>query len=105
MQPPDWSLLFELICDSSDYVIGAVLGQRKEDKPFVMYYASRILNSTQMNYTTTEKKLLAVIFTLDKFRSYLIGSSIIVYSDHVAVRYLMSKYDVKPKLIRWILLL
>ena len=53
-----------------------------------------------MNYTTTEKELLAVIFVLDKFRSYLIGSSTIVYSYHTAVRYLMSKQDAKPRLIR-----
>ena len=58
MQPSDWSLPFELICDASDYVVGAVLGQRKEGKPFVIYYASRTLNSAQMNYTTTEKKNL-----------------------------------------------
>ncbi|KAH9802030.1 RNA-directed DNA polymerase [Citrus sinensis] len=105
MQPPDWSLPFELMYDASDYVVSAVLGQRKEGKPFVIYYASRTLNSAQMNYTTTEKELLAVIFALDKFRSYLIGSSTIVYSDHAAVRYLMSKQDAKPRLIRWILLL
>ena len=91
MQPPDWSLPFKLMCDASDYVVGAVLGQRKEGKPIVIYYASRTLNSAQMNYTTTEKKLVPVIFVLDKFRSYLIGSSTIVYSDHAAVRYLMSK--------------
>ena len=91
MQPPDWSLPFELMCNASDYVVGVVLGQRKEGKPFVIYYASRTLNSAQMNYTTTEKELLAVIFALDKFRSYLISSSTIVYYDHAAVRYLMSK--------------
>ena len=79
--------------------------KKEEGKPFVIYYASRTLNSVQMNYTTTEKELLAVIFALDKFRSYLIGSSTIVYSDHAAVRYLMSKQDAKPRLIRWILLL
>ena len=45
MQPPDWSLPFELMCDASDYVVGVVLGQRKEGKPFVIYYASRTLNS------------------------------------------------------------
>ncbi|KAH9781036.1 hypothetical protein KPL71_008306 [Citrus sinensis] len=89
----------------SDYAVGIVLGKRKEGQPFVIYYASRTLNSAQMNYTTTKKELLAVIFALDKFRSYLIGSSTIVYSDHAAVRYLMSKQDAKPKLIRWILLL
>ncbi|KAH9717199.1 hypothetical protein KPL71_021736 [Citrus sinensis] len=89
----------------SDYAVDAVLGQRKEGKPSVIYYASRTLNSAQMNYTTTEKELLAVIFALDKFRSYLIGSSTVVYSDHAAVSYLMSKQDAKLRLIRWILLL
>ena len=99
------ALPFELMYDVNDYVVGAVLGQRKEGKPFVIYYASRTLNSAQMNYTTTEKELLAVIFALDKFRSYLIGSSTVVFSDHAALRYLMSKQDVKPRLIRWLLLL
>ena len=105
IQSPDWNLPSKLMCDASDYVIGVVLGQRKEGKPHVIYYTSRTLNSAQMNYTTTEKELLVVIFTLDKFRSYLIGSSTIVFIDHAAVKYLMSKPDAKPRLIRWILLL
>uniref|UniRef100_A0A2N9ID69 Reverse transcriptase domain-containing protein n=1 Tax=Fagus sylvatica TaxID=28930 RepID=A0A2N9ID69_FAGSY len=74
MRSPDWSLPFELMCDASDYAIGAVLGQRKDNKPYVIYYASRTLNCAQMNYTTTEKELLAIVFALDKFRAYLIGS-------------------------------
>ena len=105
MQPPYWSLPFELMCDTKDYIVGAVLGQRMESKSFVIYYASRTLNSAQMNYTTTEKDLLVIIFALDKFHSYLIGLSTIVYSDHATVRYLMFKQDAKPRLIRWILLL
>lgn len=52
-----------------------------------------------MNYITIEKEFPVVIFALDKFRLYLVGSSIIVNSDHVVVRYLMSKQDVKPRLI------
>uniref|UniRef100_A0A2N9FRP3 Integrase catalytic domain-containing protein n=1 Tax=Fagus sylvatica TaxID=28930 RepID=A0A2N9FRP3_FAGSY len=64
MQAPDWSLPFEIMCDASDYAVGAVLGQRKDKKPHVIYYASRTLNSAQMNYTTTEKELLAVEFNL-----------------------------------------
>ncbi|XP_073273286.1 uncharacterized protein [Primulina huaijiensis] len=105
LQPPDWSLPFELMCDASDYAIGAVLGQRKEGKPYAIYYASRTLNSAQINYSTTEKELLSVVFALDKFRSYLIGSTTIVYTDHSAVKYLSNKQDAKPRLIRWILLL
>ena len=71
-------LPFELMCDASDYVVGVILGQRKEGKSFVIYYASRTLNSAQMNYATIEKELLTVIFALDKFGSYLISSSTIV---------------------------
>uniref|UniRef100_A0A2N9GGE5 Reverse transcriptase/retrotransposon-derived protein RNase H-like domain-containing protein n=1 Tax=Fagus sylvatica TaxID=28930 RepID=A0A2N9GGE5_FAGSY len=80
MRSPDWSLPFELMCDASDYAIGAVLGQRKDNKPYVIYYASRTLNCAQMNYTTTEKELLAIVFALDKFRAYLIGSPIVEFS-------------------------
>ena len=64
---PDWNLPFELMCDASDHAIGAVLGQRKENKLHVIYYASRTLNDAQLNYATTEKEMLAVIFTFDKF--------------------------------------
>ena len=105
MVPPDWTQPFELMCDASDYAVGAVLGQRKEKKPHAIYYASRTLNEAQLNYTTTEKELLAVIFALEKFRSYLLNSKVIVYSDHAALRYLMTKKEAKPRLIRWILLL
>ena len=71
----------------------------------MIYYASQTLNSAQMNYTTTEKELLAVVFALDKFRSYLMGASIVVFTDHAALKYLLSKKDAKARLIRWILLL
>ncbi|CAN6577156.1 unnamed protein product [Malus baccata var. baccata] len=103
--PPDWSLPFELMCDASDYAVGAVLGQRVNKVPHVIYYASRTLNDAQLNYSTTEKEFLAVVFALEKFRSYLIGTKIIVFSDHAALKYLLTKKDAKPRLIRWILLL
>ena len=105
MQAPDWSLPFEIICDASDYDVRAILGQTKKKKPHVIYYASRTLNSAQMNYITTEKELLAVVFALDKFRSYLIGTFIVVFTNHAALRCLLSKKDAKVCLIRWILLL
>ncbi|CAN6579840.1 unnamed protein product [Malus baccata var. baccata] len=105
IMPPDWSLPFDLMCDASDYVVGAVLGQRVNKVPHVIYYASRTLNDAQLNYSTTEKELLAVVFALEKFRSYLIGTKVIVFSDHAALKYLLTKKDAKPRLIRWILLL
>jgi hypothetical protein len=54
IQPPDWSQPFEIMCDASDYVVGAVLGQRKEGRVHAVYYASKTLNGAQLNYATTE---------------------------------------------------
>jgi hypothetical protein len=105
IQPPSWGTPFEIMCDASDYAVGAVLGQRIDKLPHVIYYASRTLNDAQLNYSTTEKELLAVFFALDKFRSYLLGSKVIIYSDHMALKHLFSKKDAKSRLIRWILLL
>ncbi|XP_035844516.1 uncharacterized protein LOC118491142 [Helianthus annuus] len=105
LQSPNWSLPFEIMCDASDYAVGAVLGQRVDKKPVAIYYASKTLADAQLNYTTTEKELLAVVYALDKFRPYICGSKVIVFSDHSAIRYLMEKKDAKPRLIRWILLL
>ena len=105
MRAPNWQLPFEVMCDASDFAIGAVLGQREDGKPYVIYYASKTLNEAQRNYTTTEKELLVVVFALDKFCAYLVGSFIIVFTDHSTLKYLLTKQDAKPRLIRWILLL
>ncbi|PIN26423.1 DNA-directed DNA polymerase [Handroanthus impetiginosus] len=102
---PNWTFLFELMCDASDFAIGAVLGQRRDKIFRSIYYASKTLNDAQLNYTTIEKELLAVVFAFDKFRSYLVGTKVIVYTDHAAIRYLIEKKDAKPRLIRWVLLL
>ena len=105
IQPPDWTLPFEIMCDASNYAVGAVLGQRINKQPHVIHYASKTLNVTQCNYSTTEKELLAIVFALDKFRSYLLGTKVIEFSDHAALRHLLAKKESKPRLIRWILLL
>ncbi|XP_062080935.1 uncharacterized protein LOC133785737 [Humulus lupulus] len=102
---PDWSLPFELMCDASDFAVGVVLGQRKEKVFHSIYYASKTLIDAQLNYTTTEKELLAVVFAFDKFRAYLVGTKVVVYIDHSAIKYLIAKKDAKPRLIRWVLLL
>ncbi|CAM8978452.1 unnamed protein product [Rhodiola kirilowii] len=105
IQTPNWKKPFEIMCDASDFAVGAVLGQKIDKKAGVIYYASRTLDPAQRNYSTTEKELLAVVFALEKFRPYLLGAKVIVYSDHAAIRYLMKKKEAKPRLIRWILLL
>ena len=101
---PDWSQEFELMCDASDYAAGAVLGQRKGRVFHAIYYASKVLNDAQLNYATIEKEMLAIVYALEKFRSYLVGSKVIVYTDHATIKYLLTKADSKPKLIRWIIL-
>jgi len=91
------------MCDASNYALGAVLAQKVDKLPRVIYYASRTLDAAQANYTTTEKELLAIVFALDKFRSYLLGSRVVVFTDHAALKYLLKKADSKPRLIRWML--
>ena len=73
IQAPDWTTPFELMCDASNYALGVVLAQA--------------------NYTTTEKELLAIVFALEKFRSYLLGTRVIVYIDHAALKYLLMKAE------------
>jgi len=89
------------MCDASDKAVGAVLGQRIGRVPHVICYASRTLDHAQRNYTTTEKELYAVVFALEKFRPYLLGVEVIVFSDHTALKALLQKNDSKPRLIRW----
>jgi hypothetical protein len=105
IQPPDCSQPFEIMCDASVYTVGAVLGQRKEGQFHAVYYASKTLNEAQLNYATTEKELLVVVFAFEKFRFYIVNSKVIVYTDHAAIKYLLAKKDAKPHLICWILLL
>ena len=91
MRAPNWQLPFEIMCDASDLAIGVVVGQREEEKPYVVYYASKTLNEAQRNYTTNEKELLAVVYTLNKFHAYLVGSDIIIFTNHSALKYLLTK--------------
>ena len=105
LQLPNWQQPFEVICDASNFTVGAVLGQRKEGKPYVIYYASKLLDDAQINYTTIEKELLAIVYAFDKFKSYLVGKKVIIYLDHAALKYLLSKKDAKPGLLQWILML
>ncbi|GKE44284.1 reverse transcriptase domain-containing protein [Tanacetum coccineum] len=93
------------MCDASDYAVGAVLGQRKTKHFQPIHYASKTMTDAQAHYTTTEKELLAVVYTFEKFRPYLVLSKTIVYTDHSALKYLLTKQDAKPRLLRWILLL
>ena len=93
------------MCDASDYAVGAVLRQRVDKKLNVIQYASKTLDGAQRNYATTKKEFLAVVFSCDKFRPYIVDSKVTIHTDHAAIKYLMEKKDAKPRLIRWVLLL
>ncbi|XP_048235674.1 uncharacterized protein LOC125371185 [Ricinus communis] len=93
-------LPFELMCDASDYAVGAVLGQRFDRKFQPIYYASKTLTGAQEHYTTIEKELLAIVYAFEKFRSYLVLSKTIVFTDHSALSYLVARVLPKDPVIR-----
>ena len=105
MVTPDLNKEFEIMCDVIDYAMGVVLGQRTEKIFKAIYYASKTFNKVQENYSTTEKEMLAMVFACEKFRPYILGSHVIIHTDHAIIRYLMANKDAKPRLIRWVLLL
>nr|GEZ45161.1 reverse transcriptase domain-containing protein [Tanacetum cinerariifolium] len=102
---PDWDLPFELMCDVSDFAIGAVLEKQKTKHFQSIHYASKTVTGAQAHYTTTEKELLAVVYAFEKFWPYLVLSKSIVYMDQLALKCLFNKQDANPRLLRWVLLL
>ena len=104
MAKPDWNREFEFMFNASDFAMGAVLGQKAEKVIKAIYYASKTLNA-QENYSTNEKEMLAIVFACEKFRPYILGTHVIIHTDHAAIKYLMTKKEAKPRLIRWVLLL
>nr|GEX69438.1 reverse transcriptase domain-containing protein [Tanacetum cinerariifolium] len=96
---PDWDLPFELMYDESDFAISAVLGQRQENHFRPIHCAIKTMTEAELNYTTTEKEILAVVYAFEKFQSYLIMNKSIVYTDHSALKYLFAKKDSKARLL------
>nr|GEZ10910.1 reverse transcriptase domain-containing protein [Tanacetum cinerariifolium] len=97
---PNWDQPFELICDASDYAVGAVLGQRVEKHFKPIHYANKTMTQAEMNYTTAKKEMLAVVYAFENFRPYLTMNKSIVYTNHSALKYLFAKKDAKAKLLR-----
>ena len=105
MATPNWNKEFEIMCDASDYAMGAVLRQRIEKIFRAIYYANKTFNEAQETYSTIENEMLAMVFACEKFRPYILGSHVIIHIDHASIKYLMEKKDAKPRLIRWVLFL
>ena len=88
------------MCDASGYAMGAILGQRIEKIFKAIYYANKTFNEAQENYSTTKKEMMAMVFSCEKFRPYLLWSHVIIHTDHAAIKYLMAKKDAKTRLIK-----
>ena len=103
---PDLTRPFILYTDASQWAVGAILGQKDEEgREYVCAYSSRLLKGAEVNYTITEKECLAVVFGIQKYRTYLYGTKFIIYTDHIALNWLMSIKDPAGRLCRWALLI
>lgn len=89
--PPNWNFNFELVCNTSDHVVGVILRQRKQNKFYVIHYGRNVLKEVQVNYTTMEKEILGIVYAIEKFRPYIIGFKITLYTNHETIKYLMKK--------------
>ncbi|XP_049385734.1 uncharacterized protein LOC125849806, partial [Solanum stenotomum] len=98
---PYWSLQFRLVCDDSRLALGVVLGQRKNKLFYLDYYASNTLNGPK---EITKQELFVVVYAFEKFMAYLLGTKVVVHTDHATIRHLMAKKEAKQRLILWVLL-
>lgn len=101
LQYPDYKKPFNLTTDASQYAIGAILSQGPIGSDLPIAYASRTLNSSEINYSTIEKELLAVVWATQKFRHYLYGRKFKIITDHKPLIYLHSLKQPHSKLMRW----
>jgi hypothetical protein len=81
------------------------LCQQDGDEVNIIHHARRTLNDAQINYPLVEKEFFAVVFSFEKFRSYITNSKVRVYTDRMGLKEILERTDVKPMMIRWILLL
>jgi hypothetical protein len=103
---PNWDKDFEVYVDASNVAVGAVLSQKDEkghDHP--IYFASRQLVQAERNYTVTEREALGMIFSVQKFRHYLLGYKFVFHVDHDALKYMINKPQLSGRIARWVLLL
>lgn len=101
----NWDLPFQISSDASDTAIRAVLGQEEDRKPYVIYYISKNLTPTELNYTMTEKEFLAVIYAINKCRHSIIGYPVVLYTDHSIIKYLANKPITNGRVTRWLIIL
>jgi len=105
LRGPNWDLSFQISSYASDTAIGAVLGQEEDKNPYAIYYISKNLSPTELNYTMIEKEFLVVIHAVNKFRHYITGYPVVLYTDHSTIKYLANKPITNGRVTRWLILL
>lgn len=105
LQYPDFTQTFYLTTDASNYAIGSVLSQNKPPNDLPIAYASRTLNHAESNYSTTERELLSIVWSVKHFRPYLYGRQFIILTDHKPLTWLFNVKDPGSRLVRWRLIL
>ena len=99
VQPPDWTKSFHVFVDASDIAIGSVLMQVTDPKWYrLVYYAIRKLSKAERNYSTTEREALGMVYSVTKYRHYLLGRKFSFNMDHPALLYLVSKASLTGKI-------
>lgn len=105
LRGPNWSLPFHISMDASDSALGAILGQKENQVHCAIYFISKNLTPTKLNYIVTEKEFLAMVHAANKFRHYITGYEVFVHTDHSAIWFLMNKPITNRRITRWLLLL
>ena len=103
LRGPNWDFPFQISSDASDTMIRVVLGQEEDNKPYAIYYIRKNLSPAELNYTMTEKEFLAVIHAVNKFRHYITGYPIVLYTDHSTFKFLANKPVTNGRVTRWLI--
>ena len=101
----NWALSFHISSDASDTSIGVVLGQQDGQAPYAIHYISKNLAPTELNYTVTEKEILSIVYSINKFKNYITRYPTFVHTDHSTIKYSMNKLVTNAQITRWLLLL
>jgi hypothetical protein len=105
LRGPNWTLPFHISTDASDTTIGGELGQKEDQQSYAIYFVSKNLSPTELNYTVTEKEFLAVVHAINKFRHYITGYEVFIHTDHSSIRVLMNKPIINGRVTMWLMLL
>lgn len=106
MIPPNWRVDFHIFVDASDVAIGSVLMQEQQAGWFCpIYYANCRLSVVEKNYSVMEWECLGMVYSVRKFRHYLLGRRFFFHVDHSALLYLVWQQHLTGRLAWWVLLL